>query len=67
MPKKFTGEFVRAICILQIFRNNPIGGVWLYYQILMIAKINKTDITAKILKHKKMKVFLWSSSSSSRE
>ena len=56
--KNSPANLLGRICILQIFRNNPIGGVWLYYQILMIAKMNKTDIFAKILKHKKIKVFL---------
>ena len=45
------------ICILQIFRNNPSRGVWLYYQILMMAKMSKTEIYAKILKRKKIKLF----------
>ena len=36
-----------------MFRNNPRGGVWLYYQILMTAKMSKSEIPAKILKRKK--------------
>ena len=46
------------ICILEIFRNNLSSGVWLYYQILMIAKMNKTEISAKIMKREKIKVFI---------
>ena len=47
------GNFLGPICILQIFRNNPSRGVWLYYQILMTAKMSKTEISDKILKRKK--------------
>ena len=38
------------VCTLQIFRNNPSRGVWLYYQIFMMAKMSKTEISAKIQK-----------------
>ena len=41
------------ICILQIFWNNLSRGVYLYYQILMIARMNKTEISAEILKRNK--------------
>ena len=40
--------------ILQIFRNNPSRGVWLYYHILMMAKMSKTKISIKIQKRKKI-------------
>ena len=43
--------------MLQIFRNNPSSVVWLYYQILMTAKMSKTEISAEKLKRKK-KVFI---------
>ena len=59
MPKKnYRANFLGPICILQIFRNNPSRVVWLYYQILMMAKMSKTEISAKILKRKKIKVFI---------
>ena len=51
-------NFLGPICILQIFRNNPSRGVWLYFKILMMAKVSKTEISAKILKRKKIKVFI---------
>ena len=44
--------------MLQIFRNNPSRGVWLYYQILMMAKMSKKEISAKIQKREKIKVFI---------
>ena len=44
------------ICILQIFRKNPSRDVWLYYQILMKAKISNTEISTKILKRKKIRI-----------
>ena len=56
--KNYRENFPGPICILQIFRNNPSRGVYLYYQILMIAKMNKTKISDKILKRKKIKVFI---------
>ena len=49
-------NFPGPVFILQIFRNNPSRGVWLYNQILMIAKISNTEISAKILKHKKVSI-----------
>ena len=51
-------NFLGPICILQIFRNNPIRAGWLYYQISMMAKLSKTEIYAKIQKRKKIKVFI---------
>ena len=45
--KYHRANFLWPICILEIFRNNPSRGVWLYYQILMA----KTEISAKILKN----------------
>ena len=57
--KNVQGKFPRAnICILQVFRNNPSRGGWLYYQILMMANMSKTEIYAKIMKHKKITVFI---------
>ena len=50
--KIYRANFLRPICILKIFRNNLSRGVWLYYQILMMAKMCKTEIPAKILKRK---------------
>ena len=44
------------ICILQIFRNNPSRGVWLYYQFLMMAKMSTTEISAKNVK--KINIFI---------
>ena len=38
--------------------NNLSRGVWLYYQILKMAKMSKTEISAKIQKRKKIKVFI---------
>ena len=51
--KNLQGKFPRANMHMQIFRNNPSKVVWLYYQILMMAKMSKTEISAKILKRKK--------------
>ena len=48
-PKNYRANFLGPICILQIFRNNPSRDVWLYYQILMMAKMSKTEISAKIM------------------
>ena len=56
--KNYRANFLGPICILQIFGNNPSRGVWLYYQILMMAKISKTEINAKKLKRKEIKVFI---------
>ena len=56
--KNYWANFLGPICILQIFGNNPSRGVWLYYQILMMAKVSKTEITAKKLKRKEIKVFI---------
>ena len=56
--KIYRANFRGPICILQIFRNNPSRGVWLYYQILMMANMSKTEIYAKILKRKKSNYFL---------
>ena len=58
--KNYRANFLGPICILEIFRNNPSRGVWLYmyYQILMMAKMSKTEISAKILKHKKSNFLL---------
>ena len=53
--KIYRANFLGSICILQIFRNNQSRVVWLYYQILMMAKMSKTEISAKILKRKKIK------------
>ena len=59
MQKKiYRANFLGPICILQIFGNNPSRGVWLYYQILMMSKISKTEIYAKILNRKKIEVFI---------
>ena len=44
--------------VLGIFRDNPSRDVWLYYQILMMVKISKTEISAKIKKRKEIKVFI---------
>ena len=52
--KNYRSNFVGPICILEIFKNNPSRGVWLYYQISMMAKMSKTEISAKILKLKKI-------------
>ena len=54
----YRANFLGPISILQIFRNNLSRGVWLYYRILMMAKMSKTEIYAKILKRKKIKVFI---------
>ena len=45
---------------MQIFRNNLSRGLQLYYQILMIAKVKKTEIglSDNFLKHKKIKFLL---------
>ena len=51
--KKLQGNSPRAICILEIFRNKPSRGVLLYYQILIKAKMSKTEISAKLMKRKK--------------
>ena len=56
--KFYRANFLGPTFILQIFRNNPSRGVWLYYQILMMAKMSKTEIFAKILERKKIKVFI---------
>ena len=56
--KIYRASFLGPICILQIFRNNPSRVVWLYYKILMMAKMSKTEISAKIPKRKKSKVFI---------
>ena len=56
--KNYRANFLGPICILQIFRNNPSRGVWLYYKLLMMAKMSKTEISAKILKREKIKVFI---------
>ena len=57
MQKKiYRANFLGPICILQIFGNNPSRGVWLYYQILMMSKMSKTEIYAKILNRKKIKI-----------
>ena len=56
--KNYRENFLGPICILEIFRNNPSRGVWLYYQILIMAKISKTEISAKIMKRKKIKVYI---------
>ena len=56
--KILQGKFLGPICRLQIFRNNLSRGVWLYYRTLMMAKMSKTEISAKILKRKKIKVII---------
>ena len=43
---------------IAILRNNPSRGVWLFYQILMMAKMSNTEISAKILTRKKIKIFI---------
>ena len=53
--------------ILQIFRNNPSWGVWLYYQILMMAKMSKTKISTKIQKRKKNLSFYYQNHTKSFE
>ena len=58
LKKLKNAENLGPICILQIFRNNLSRVVWLYYKILMMAKMSKTEISAKILKRKKIKVFI---------
>ena len=44
--KIYRANSLGPISILQIFRNNLSRGVWLYYQILMMAKMSKTEISA---------------------
>ena len=56
--KNHRANFVGPICILEIFRNNPSRGLWLYYQIFMMATMSKTEIFAEIMKRKKIKVFI---------
>ena len=56
--KNYRENFLGPICILEIIRNDPSRGVWLYYQILIMAKISKTEISAKIMKRKKIKVYI---------
>ena len=51
-------KIYRANFLGPIFGNNPSRGVWLYYQILMMSKISKTEIYAKILNRKKIEVFI---------
>ena len=58
VKKIYRENSLGPICILQIFKNNLSRGVKLYYQILMIAKMNKTEMSAKILKRKKIKVII---------
>ena len=54
--KIYRANSLGPICILQIFRKNLSRSVYLYYQILIIAKMNKIEISSKILKRKKIKV-----------
>ena len=56
--KNYRANFLGPICILEIFTNNLSRGVWPYYQILMMAKMSKTEISTKILKRKKKQVFI---------
>ena len=56
--KNYRANFLGPISKHKIFINNPSRGVWLYYQILMTAKMSKTEICAKILKRNKIKVFI---------
>ena len=53
--KKLQGKFPRANMHTANIKKR---GAWLYYQILIMAKISKTEISAKILKRKKSKVFI---------
>ena len=55
--QKIQGKFPRANMHTGIFRR--VGVLLLYYQILMIAKINKTKISAKIMKSKKIEGFIF--------
>ena len=55
--KNYRANVLGPIYILEIFRNNLSRGVWLYYQILMVAKMSKTEISAKILKREKNQSF----------
>ena len=56
--RNYRANFLGPICILQIIWNNLSRGVQLYYQILMVVKMNKTEISAKIPKCKKNSMFL---------
>ena len=57
--KNLQSKFARANMHTAILRNNPSRGVWLFYQILKMAKMSNTEISAKILKHvKKAKLLL---------
>ena len=56
--KNLQGKFPRANMHTVIFRKNLSRGGWLYYEILMMAKMSKTEIYAKILKREKIKVFI---------
>ena len=50
--KIYRANFLGTICILEIFRNNASKDVWLYYQSLVMVKVGKTEISAKIMKRK---------------
>ena len=52
--KNYRANSLEPIYLLQIFRNNPSRGVWLYYQILIMAKMSKSEISSKILLLKKI-------------
>ena len=57
--KIYRANFLGPICILEILRNNPSRGLWIYmyYQILMMAEMSKTEISAKILSESHQKLF----------
>ena len=58
-PKKYRANFLGPICILEIFRNNPSRGVWLYVLPNFDDGHNEqTEISTRILKRKKIKVFI---------
>ena len=56
--KNLQGIFPGSICILEIIINNPSRDVWLDCQILMMSKMRKAEISAKIMKRKKINVFI---------
>ena len=59
--KNYRANFLGPICKLEI-NNNQSRGLWLHYQILMMAKMNKTEISAERLKRKEITKFLISES-----
>ena len=63
--KNLQGIFPGLICILEIIRNNPSRDVWLDCQILMMSKMSKTEISAKIMKRRKNQSFYYQSQTKS--